>query len=242
MIAGSPRAKRALAMTALLGAAAVAGCTTLGSNIKGDFTCAAPNGSCAPSSTIDDQAIASIQDRSSEEAMVPAGPYEVDDGNVPGMRVASVEAPRERGRSVPRTNGRVLRVVFPAYVDRYGQLHEKSAVQAEVDVGQVPQLAARASSERIARAADAGLFGAAENAPALLAFVPPASANVAPDNGTPASPRIAVQLPSFTAEPAPAPGKPAPGPTPIAAIKEEVARKLAQNAKLKAADFPATVE
>ena len=35
---------------------AVGGCATLGSNVSGDFACRAPNGSCAPTSAIDDAA------------------------------------------------------------------------------------------------------------------------------------------------------------------------------------------
>lgn len=263
MSALSPRAKRVLA-TATLGlvASGLAGCTTFGSNISGDFTCGAPNGTCAPSSVIDDQAIATIQDRTSNEAVVPAGPYEVDDGDTPGMRVASAQAPVRRGVSQPRANGRVLRVVFPAYVDRYGQLHEKSAVQAEVDVGQVPQLADRSAADRLPSGPGAGLFGAAESAPQMLAFVPRASVpgssapqleaqalapteNVTVRRGLPKAESPMIVLPKFATGES---GKAIPGaetrakPSPIAAIKEQVASKLAQSAKLKAADFPAQVD
>ena len=37
-----------------------AGCMTSGTNIHGDFTCRAPNGTCAPMSVIDDKAVAGI--------------------------------------------------------------------------------------------------------------------------------------------------------------------------------------
>lgn len=222
------RYKRLLTLGALAATAGMlAGCTTFGSNISGDFSCSAPNGSCAPSSTIDDGAIAAIQDQSSNEAVVPAGPYEVDDGDTPGRRMASAEAPARASRSVPRANGRVLRVVFPAYVDRYGQLHEKSAVQAEVEVGQVPQLAERSTDARTGASADAGLFGAAESAPQMLALA------------TPPSPKIEVQLPAPSSEVS---GPKAAGASPIASIKEQVAKKLADNAKLQAAEFPGKVD
>jgi len=39
---------------------AVGGCATLGSNVSGDFACRAPNGSCAPTSAIDDAATKTI--------------------------------------------------------------------------------------------------------------------------------------------------------------------------------------
>lgn len=231
------RAKRITALAALVGTASLlAGCTTFGSNVSGSFTCTAPGGSCAPSSTIDDQALASIQDGAANEAMVPAGPYEVDDGDAPGMRLASAKAVTRPQRSVARASGRVLRVVFPAYVDRYGQFHEKSAVQAEVDVAQVPQLAGR---DRAAQAPDAGLFSAAESAPPLLAAAAPVP-QVA--QASQAAPKIEVQMSALgAARTAPKAKQPA-SPSPLAAIKDEVAQKLAQSAKLKAADFPAIVD
>jgi conjugal transfer pilus assembly protein TraV len=238
-------------------AAALAGCTTLGSNVKGSFSCAAPGGSCAPSSVIDDSAIATIQGRSADEAVSPAGPYEVDDGDTPGMRVASADAPVRRTTSQPRASGRLLRVVFPAYVDRYGQLHEKSAVQAQVDVGEVPQLADRSAGASLPQGPDAGLFGAAESAPQMLAFAAPAGAsggseptvvaqalppteNVTVRRTLPKAALTKVTLPKFAkvGDAAPAPQ----APSPIAAIKDQVASKLAQSAKVKAADFPAQVD
>ncbi|VWX49830.1 hypothetical protein [Novosphingobium sp. 9U] len=263
MSAHRPRARHGLT-TATLGlvASGLAGCTTFGANIRGDFTCGAPNGTCAPSSVIDDSAIATIQDRTSNEVVVPAGPYEVDDGDTPGMRLSSASAPAHRGTSQPRGYSRVLRVVFPAYVDRYGQLHEKSAVQAEVDVGQVPQLADRAVGDRLPSGPDAGLFGAAESAPQMLAFAPRASVpgssapqleaqalarteNVIVRHGLPKAESPKIVLPkvatSESGKAIPEAATPA-KPSPIAAIKDQVAGKLAQSAKVKAADFPAQVD
>lgn len=58
----------------LLGAGALAGCTTLGGNIKGDFACRAPDGICAPSATIDDQALALISGEDGDRLVAPQVP------------------------------------------------------------------------------------------------------------------------------------------------------------------------
>jgi conjugal transfer pilus assembly protein TraV len=216
------RYKRLLTLGALAGPAAMlAGCTTFGSNISGDFSCSAPNGSCAPSSTIDDAAIAAIQDHSSNEAMTPAGPYEVDDGDVPGRRVAVLAAPSRASRSVPRPGGRVLRVVFPAYVDRYGQLHEKSAVHAEVNNEQVPQLAV--GDDRAEQGPQAGLFGAAESAPQLLAIASPSVPKIGPQEPAQTT-NVTLRLPDEATTSS----------SPLASIKEQVAKRLASSARPKA--------
>ena len=47
----------AFALTSLM---MLAGCATFGGNVRGSFSCAAPDGICAPSSTIDDRALALI--------------------------------------------------------------------------------------------------------------------------------------------------------------------------------------
>jgi conjugal transfer pilus assembly protein TraV len=222
----------------------LAGCSTFGTNIKGSFSCGAPGGSCAPSSVIDDQAIASIQQRKENESAASAGPYELDDGDGPKTHVASDDGPRRRGQSLPHANGRVLRVVFPAYVDRLGQLHEKSAVQAEVDVPQL-QLADAGPGERTIEGPDAGLFGAAESAPELLALSAASSAQA--PTALAAAPKIAgatsgsaksgASKPSTTVKVAPAAA-----PSPIDTIKQQVAEQLAHHAKVQAAAFPAKVD
>jgi conjugal transfer pilus assembly protein TraV len=79
-------------------ALAIGGCTTLGGNVKGDFACRAPEGSCAPTSAIDEQATKALQ---------PEG------ANAP--------------RSLP-ANGRTLRVVLAAWRDANGREHEARVV------------------------------------------------------------------------------------------------------------------
>ena len=39
----------------------LAGCASFGGNVKGDFICRAPDGTCSPTSNIDDQAVAGIR-------------------------------------------------------------------------------------------------------------------------------------------------------------------------------------
>lgn len=116
-----------LLVASTLAGAALSGCTTLGGNVKGNFACRAPDGICAPSSTIDDAALTLISGADGDRPIAPAGPY--------------IEPPTEgRGfqkTSAPvRTRERVLRIVFPAQIDAAGRLHEQTAVHAVVEQGE----------------------------------------------------------------------------------------------------------
>ena len=101
------------------------GCVT-GGNIKGDFQCSAPGGTCAPMSTIDAAAISgigsfrSIGEPGIEGQSVPRG--------IAGPVLADGTAPA-------RTSDRVLRVVFPAHIDADGIYREQSAAHAVVENG-----------------------------------------------------------------------------------------------------------
>src|SRR3546814_2844312 len=53
-------------------ALALGGCAALGGNVRGDFSCAAPDGVCAPSATIDDRALAMITADAAEGVALPA--------------------------------------------------------------------------------------------------------------------------------------------------------------------------
>ena len=66
----SGRATR-VGATAIL-ALTIAGCATLGGNVKGDFSCRAPEGSCAPTSMIDDAATRASQAQRSGHASAGA--------------------------------------------------------------------------------------------------------------------------------------------------------------------------
>ncbi|MCE3543613.1 hypothetical protein LXJ56_25870, partial [Escherichia coli] len=51
---------RAHTLAAILAGTLLSGCMTMGGTVKGDFACRAPDGICAPSSVIDDRALALI--------------------------------------------------------------------------------------------------------------------------------------------------------------------------------------
>lgn len=101
----SARYMRAFAAASL--AATVAGCATLGGNVKGDFDCRAPEGSCAPTTLIDSAAIG-----------------EAGIGSAPGT--ATNQPPSPVGPRVSDT--RSLRIVIAAYRDAAGREHEARVV------------------------------------------------------------------------------------------------------------------
>ena len=164
----SPRSKVAGAAVLGLAATQMAACTTfLGSNIKGSFSCNAPGGTCAPSTVIDDQALSVIQNA---RPMSPAGPYFQPSARRPAS-VAAL-APAGRGRLAAASEGlvhrerRVLKVVFPAFVDGAGNLHEPRIVHTVADQGGWMQLS---SGEPNAGDQLAGRGDAAAAIPASLA-------------------------------------------------------------------------
>ncbi len=95
-----------------------------GGNIKGDFQCKAPGGTCAPMSAIDAGAVASI---GSFRSISEPG---IDTPSLPRPLTGPVLAD---GSAPPRTSDRVLRVVFPAHVDRDGIYREEAAAHAVVE-------------------------------------------------------------------------------------------------------------
>lgn len=113
---------------ALASGTIMTGCTTMGGNIKGSFTCVAPDGICAPSSTIDDRALAMIAGEDGDRMITPAGPYNAPQSAGRGFDTAAA-APA-------RSQERVLRIVFPAQIDGAGRLHEQTAVHAVVERGE----------------------------------------------------------------------------------------------------------
>jgi conjugal transfer pilus assembly protein TraV len=107
--------------------ASLAGCTTLfGGNVKGSFSCRAPDGICAPTSKIDDAALALI---SGDTSLTPAGPYMRPPA---GSQRPSVTASAEPVRS----GEKVLRIVFPAHIDASGRFREATAIHAVVERGE----------------------------------------------------------------------------------------------------------
>lgn len=111
------------------------GCAVLGSNVKGGFSCAAPDGICAPSSTIDDQALVLITGEAADAATMPAGPYAAARPRAPMRRDATAAPATGPAIGAARTQERVLRIVFMPYIDARGRLHEASAVHAVVQPG-----------------------------------------------------------------------------------------------------------
>lgn len=191
----------------LTGTAGLSGCASLGGNVKGDFTCKAPDGICAPSSMIDDRALAMISGEDGDRLIQPAGPYA--EPPTEGRGYQNVAAPA-------RTRERVLRIVFPAQIDAAGRLHEQSAVHAVVEQGEWSQALA---GNAVASTPDQ--VAAATGGDTLLAAVeraePPTIAYVDPD------------LPSDAAVAAAridGAGQGAAVPDPIGDIKDQVARKL----------------
>lgn len=108
----------------------LAGCTTFGTNINGKFNCGpAGEGSCAPATVIDDRALAEI---TGDASYVPAGPYRAP---VREMQPGTVALASATQTVVMPGQQKVLRIVFPAHVDRAGRYHETSVVNAVVDNG-----------------------------------------------------------------------------------------------------------
>ena len=107
-----------LAATASLGA-----CTSLGGNIQGNFSCRAPDGICAPTSTIDDAALALI---GGDESVIPAGPYSAPSTETPRLIRTAANKPVRSGE-------KVLRIVFPSHIDRGGRFRETTAIHAVVE-------------------------------------------------------------------------------------------------------------
>lgn len=105
----------------------LSGCMTSGTNMHGDFSCKAPNGTCAPMSSIDATAVASIS--SSTDLVADPGTTVIPSGG------RMVTASALDGASTPptRTGERVLKVVFPAHVDAGGVYHDEASAHAVVE-------------------------------------------------------------------------------------------------------------
>jgi len=81
------------------------GCSTLGSNVSGDFACRAPEGSCAPTTLID--AAATGIDAQQSAAPVPAA-------------------------TAASAGGQRLRIVLAAWRDEAGRTHEARVVHVNL--------------------------------------------------------------------------------------------------------------
>lgn len=159
----SPYRKHASVAALTLAAAALGGCSTLGGNVNGSFACNAPDGVCAPSTTIDDLALAEIEPSAGDFLISPAGPYPVNAGD---GRLLVSQAPVP----TPLAEQYQLKIVFPAYVDAAGVTHERGSVLAQArlpgrSAGNV-ELASRAQTQ-----GRPGLLSVAQAAPPLAVAV-----------------------------------------------------------------------
>ena len=124
IVRDSAALRRVLGTGAVLVATASLGaCMSFGGNVKGDFSCRAPGGICAPTSTIDDAALALI---GADQGVVPAGPYSAPTMGAPRMIQAGANEPVRSGE-------KVLRIVFPSHIDRAGRFRETTAIHAVVE-------------------------------------------------------------------------------------------------------------
>lgn len=222
-----------------LAATQLAACTSLwGGNIKGNFACSAPGGTCAPSTVIDDQALAVIQNA---RPMVPAsGPYFQPPARVSGQSARLVPSGSGRiaaaGAGVAHRERRVLKVVFPSYVDGAGNFHEPRVVHTVADAGGWMQLSGAS-----------GPGGTAPDAAASLVNPQPSAArDPLPDAGKESGPvalRASQNLAPSGAMPDPkvvaearAKGAARGASTPVDAIRAEVEARLGATPK---ADQPA---
>jgi hypothetical protein len=111
---------RALSCTTIASLFLLNACTTFGTNVEGDFSCTAPSGTCAPSSVIDDEALALI-----------SGAADVPVRYTPTASLASA-AP---SGAIWQGN-KAVKIVFPSFVDEKGRFHEVAVVHAVVEKGE----------------------------------------------------------------------------------------------------------
>ncbi|WP_430386383.1 conjugal transfer protein TraV [Blastomonas fulva] len=89
-------------------------CATFGTNVEGSFQCRAPKGDCAPSHVLDARATSDMTtEKNPQHAMRPA------------IAVAAGDQ--------ARTSERTLKIVFPAWVDEAGTLHDEAIAWAVIE-------------------------------------------------------------------------------------------------------------
>lgn len=231
----------ALAALGLLFVSSVTGCSMLNSNIKGGFACSAPDGSCAPTTIIDDGALRAIKQSEKAEGaaigdvVLPNG----TPGAAPAQPATVILAADRLGkgaRLASAIKARALRVVYPAHLDAAGRMVPKTMAYALVDL---PEWAERQTGSvtmgdgRVATDISRGLLGAAEHAPDALAVLP-ASARVSV-----ADPQLADAAPA--AVPTAPPAQPATAAaSPIDKIKAEATQILSAGKVKTAGTFAST--
>lgn len=116
---------RLAALAAL--AVATSGCAVLGGNVKGSFSCRAPEGNCAPTSVIDDAAT-QASGKAPEATRLPSA------------------------RVLPQISEGRLRVVLTAYRDADGRTHEARVVEVPLPTSAANQFQDPSSRREVARA------------------------------------------------------------------------------------------
>ncbi len=168
---------RARSSLALVSALALSGCVLFHSNIKGGFACAAPRGTCAPSTVIDDTALRAI------------GAQKSPDGgntqNSPGESAASPDEAQDTGPKAKTGKAWLfvagtrpsLKLVYPAWRDGAGQFHQRTSAYAPVDL---PPMASSGAipieASQLGAAGNANLLAVAEMAPDMALLAPETSA------------------------------------------------------------------
>lgn len=223
-----------------LAATQLAACTSLfGGNIKGSFACSAPGGTCAPSTLIDDQALSVIQNA---RPMTPAGPY-IRQPAAAKPFTASY-APSGSGRLAAASNGmvhrerRVLKVVFPSFVDGGGNLHEPRIVHAVVDDGAWMQLSSGEPNLGEQVEGRAVSLASAAYIPAPAAPAPVSESAAAPVSAPADTPLPALPSPEAVAA-ARAKAAALKSGNAVDAIRAEVQARLAHTAKAPGGSVPA---
>lgn len=164
-------------LVALMGL--LSGCAAVQSNVRGGFACGAPGGTCAPSTTIDDGALAAMhraehpqgkgRDRTEGADLVlgeDTTPQE-DAMIVKTLPASGQQASADRSATPV---GPALKIVYPAFQDRDGRAHPRRLAYALVDISAWAaalrgrgQIAASAHQPGVGE----GLLGAALHAPPL---------------------------------------------------------------------------
>ena len=127
--------------------AALSGCASVNSNVKGSFACGAPQGTCAPTTTIDDTALQTIA-RDGNAKAPSREPASREPGGVePLAVVASANSPYP---------ARTARIVFPGYTDDKGRRHDPMAVYVTLNDARGPAGSQESSPESPGARAVAG--------------------------------------------------------------------------------------
>jgi conjugal transfer pilus assembly protein TraV len=173
------KAKQAASAVMMAAFALLAGCSMFHDNVKGGFQCQAPRGVCAPSSSIDDAALAQIGGGRADGDMAPASDMTPasDLGLAGAMDINSKHPVRSakhaRRRDVqPGFAGAsrpALRIVHLAWRDGQGRMHARTTDYVYVDAAPVPNSDAPPVDYVADRdgAADRSLLGVAERAPEI---------------------------------------------------------------------------